>query len=102
MAFSLGVWAQGTASGGTVYRWEADQGESGTGFVLFDSGLRTIRPSDGRGVPLGSLVVDAAAGHATGDAEGVDRSLVLKVAAAILKAYSRSGDVPETAHAYYG
>ena len=102
MAFSLGVWAQGAVPGGTVYRWEADQGQSGTGFVLFNAESRTVRPSDDQGNPQGSFVVDAAAGHAIGDVEGFDRSLVLKVAAAILKAYGRSGNVPETAHAYYG
>jgi hypothetical protein len=102
VAFSLGVWAVGRTPAGTVYRWEADQGQSGTGFVLFDADARTIRPSDREGNPQGSYVVDFAASQENGDTDGIDRSLVIRVGGSILKAFGRAGEIPETAHAYYG
>jgi hypothetical protein len=101
MTASLGVWAAGPVAGGTLYRWEADRGEGGNGFVVFDDQAQTIRPSDAEGTPRGTLVVDVAAVESAGATEGVSPSLVLKVAAAIVKAYRRAGKVPDTAHAYF-
>jgi hypothetical protein len=98
---SLGVWASGPVTGGTLYRWEADRAEDGNGFVVFDAQAQTIRPSDADGNPQGTLIVDVAAAQSSGETEGVSRSLVLKVAASIHKAYRRAGKIPETAHAYY-
>jgi hypothetical protein len=101
MTASLGVWASGPVAGGVLYRWEADRGEGGTGFVVFDEQAQTVRPTGADGSPQGTLVVDLAASQSTGETEGVSRSLVLKVAASIRKAYRRVGGVPETAHATY-
>jgi hypothetical protein len=101
MTASLGVWASGAVTGGTLYRWEADRQEDGNGFVVFDAEAQTIRPSDADGNPQGTFVVDGAAAQSTGETDGVSRSLVLKVAASIFKAYRRAGKIPETAHAHY-
>jgi hypothetical protein len=101
MTASLGVWASGPVPGGTLYRWEADRGEGGNGFVVFDDQAQRVWPSDADGHPQGTFVVDMAAAESAGATEGVSPSLVLKVAASILKAYRRAGKIPETAHAYY-
>jgi hypothetical protein len=101
MTASLGVWASGPVAGGTLYRWEADRGDGGNGFVVFDDQAQTIRPSDAEGIPQGTFVVDVAAAESSGATDGVSPSLVLKVAASIGKAYRRAGKIPETAHAYY-
>jgi hypothetical protein len=102
MAFSLGIWSHGTVPGGTIYRWEADEGRGASGFVVFNAESGTIRPSDREGNALGDFVVDAAAGRTSGNATGVDGSLLVKVAIGIVKAYHRAGGVPATAHTYYG
>jgi hypothetical protein len=98
MAFSLGVWADRAVPGGTLYRWESDQGHGGAGFVIFNAEAKTIRPSNAEGSVVGSLVVDGEAGETTGTSEGVDRPNFMRVAASILKA----GEAPATAHTYYG
>jgi hypothetical protein len=102
MAFSLGVFAVRTTSGGTFYRWESDQGQSGTGFVLFNAENQTVRPSDAKGDVVGTLVVDGRSGELTGVSDGIDRANFMRVAASILKAHAKTGEVPATAHAYYG
>ena len=48
MAFSYGIWAERPLATGTLYRWEADLGEDGSGFVIFDPVTMTVRPSDGK------------------------------------------------------
>ncbi len=58
MTASLGIWAEGESAGGILYRWEADHGSGGSGFVHFDPTCRRIRPVDGSGGPLGDLVID--------------------------------------------
>jgi hypothetical protein len=102
MTFSYGIWAQRTVPGGTLYRWEGDEGRDGSGFVLFDLEILTIRSSSAEGEVLGSLAVDRASGNMTAASDGVDRTKFLQVAAAIFKAYAKSGDVPASAHVYYG
>lgn len=103
MTHSLGVWAMGsTTFEGTLYRWEADQGVHGAGYVVFDVPTQTIRPADVAGTAQGDLCIDARTGVLSGVAKGVDPTQFVKVAAAIFKAYARNGDVPQTAHAYYG
>jgi hypothetical protein len=87
MTASIGVWAQGETTGEVVlYRWEADQR---SGFVTFEVSIQEVRAADGRGRAIGQ------------PADGVDRRLVVQVAAAIRRAYRRAGKAPETAHAYY-
>lgn len=99
MTASIGVWAQGDASGEQVlYRWEADQD---SGFVTFEVPTRRFRPADGSGQPVGDLLFDGAAGESLGAAAGVDRRLFAQVVAAILRAYARAGKAPTTAHAHY-
>jgi len=102
MSFSLGVWAQGTVAGGTLYRWEADQERGCSGYVVFDSAAGTVRPSDGEGSPIGDLVADRASGELRGSADGVDRPGFVQTAAAIFRASAKVGKDPTTAHAHYG
>jgi hypothetical protein len=33
MTASSGIWAHGPAAGGVIYRWRADEGRDGEGFV---------------------------------------------------------------------
>lgn len=102
MTFSLGVWAERTFPEGHLYRWESDQGHSGTGFVLFDAETQTVRPADAKGDVVGSLTVNGETGEVAGAPDGVDRANFMRVAASILRAHSKSGEVPATAHAHYG
>ena len=101
-AFNLGVWRQGVVQGGVLYRWAADEGQSGTGFVLLDADREVIRPADAEGRPIGDLSVDYRTDEASGTADGVDRRAFMQVAASMRRARARSGPTPETAHAYYG
>ncbi|MFC7528007.1 hypothetical protein [Actinoplanes sp. GCM10030250] len=101
MTASLGVWAEGPAPNGFLYRWEADQGAGGSGFVILDQVSWRFRPADRAGKPLGDIVVDVVGGEVTGSTDGVDRAVVVKVAASIRRAYQRSGVLPETAHAHF-
>jgi hypothetical protein len=98
---SLGIWAEGSLPGGILYRWEADHGDGGSGFVAFDPVSRQFRPADRSGDVIGNLIVDGVSGESTGSAAGVDRGLLTKVATSILRAYQRSGEPPETAHAHF-
>jgi hypothetical protein len=100
MTASVGIWAQGSTAGGMTYRWEADEGRDGRGLIHFDPASKVLRPWDGSDF-IGDLTVDGDSGDVTGAAEGVDRALFLQVAGAILRAYAKSGEVPETAHAYF-
>lgn len=99
MTASIGIWAQGDATGDHVlYRWKADQD---SGFVTFNVPTRRFRPADGNGQPIGDLLLDAVTGDSNGTADGVDRRLFSQVSAAILRAYTRAGKPPATAHAHY-
>jgi hypothetical protein len=96
---SIGIWAQGDATGERVlYRWEADQQ---TGFVTFEVSKRRFRPSDDNGRPIGGLLYDAATGDSEGTSPEVDKGLFAQVVASILRGYTRAGKAPTTAHAYY-
>jgi hypothetical protein len=96
---SIGIWAQGDATGEQVlYRWEADQK---TGFVTFEVPTRRFRPSDDNGQPIGSLLYDAATGDSQGASPEIDKGLFAQVVASILRGYTRAGKAPTTAHAYY-
>ncbi|GGQ71029.1 hypothetical protein [Couchioplanes azureus] len=101
MTASLGIWAEASSSAGVLYRWEADHGTGGCGFVTFEPVSRKFRPADEAGSVLGDLVIDGNSGEATGTAESVDRSVLIKVASSILRAYVRSGEPPKTAHAHF-
>ncbi len=101
MTASLGIWAEGPLTGGVLYRWEADHGDGGSGFVAFDPASRRFRPADHSGNVLGDLVIDGTDGETTGSAEGIDRRVLTHVASAILRAYARAGEPPATAHAHY-
>ncbi len=101
MAYSLGIWADRAVPGGTLYRWEADQGQGGSGFLVVDFPSRTVRPSDRNGTALGDLVLDGESGMVSGGTEGISPGLFLKVAAAILKAFAKDDRIPRTAHTYY-
>ena len=99
MTASIGIWAQGEATGDQVlYRWEAEQV---SGFVTFEVPSRRFRPADVNGRPIGDLLFDAVTGEANGIAAGVDRRLFSQVVAAILRGYGRAGKAPATAHAHY-
>lgn len=100
MTASLGIWAHFAAPDGVTYRWAADEGRDGTGFLHFDPAANVFRPSDGAHT-IGDLRIDGGTGDVTGSADGVDVRILVKVATAILRAYAKSGDVPETAHAYF-
>jgi hypothetical protein len=100
MTASLGIWAHRRAADGVIYRWTADEGRDGAGCVYFDPAAKQFRPWDGSGF-MGDLTVNGDTGDVEGAADGVDRTLFIQVAAAILRAYARTGDVPETAHAYF-
>jgi hypothetical protein len=96
---SIGIWAQGQATGERVlYRWEADQQ---TGFVTFEVPTRRFRPSDDSGQPIGDLLFDAATGEPQGTSAEVDKRLFSQVVGAILRSHARTGKAPTTAHAYY-
>src|SRR4051794_7301930 len=100
--YSIGIWAHAEVPGGVVYRWEADGGDSGTGFVLLDTAGNTVRPCNAEGQTIRSLVMDASTGDVTGEAPGINRTTFVKTAAAVLKRYLAAGKAPETAHTYYG
>jgi len=100
MTASIGIWAQGDTTGESVlYRWEADDHQ--TGFVTFEVPSGRFRPADERGQPIGDLLFDPAEGEPTGTAADVNRTLFIQVVVAIRKAYRRAGAAPTTAHAYY-
>jgi hypothetical protein len=101
MTASIGIWAEQTLPGGVLYRWEADQGSGGSGFVTFDPAAQRFRPADQAGNPLGDLVIDGVQGTLTGSADGVDQATLTKVAVSIQRRFARSGEPPKTAHAYY-
>jgi hypothetical protein len=100
--YSIGVWAHAQVPHGVVYRWEADGGQNGTGFVLLETSTPAVRPCDGNGDVIGDLVLDADSGKMTGTAAGIDRAAFSRTAAAILKSFLKTGQVPQTAHAYFG
>jgi hypothetical protein len=102
MNYSVGIWAHAEVPHGMVYRWEADGGDSGTGFVLLETADRTVRPSDANGNVLGTLVLDAETGDLTGEAPGINRAAFARTAAAIIKRYLAAGKAPQTAHTYFG
>jgi hypothetical protein len=102
MAFSYGIWAERPVASGMLYRWEADLGDDGSGFVVFDSVSMIVRPSDGDGTPLGTLAVDGGTGELDGDSAGVDRVKFVQVASAILREHSKLGSIPPSAHTVYG
>ncbi|MBL7260587.1 hypothetical protein [Paractinoplanes lichenicola] len=101
-AFNLGVWRQALLPHGALYRWEGDQGRSGSGFVVLDSSAETVRPADPQGQPVGGLTADLRTSDVSGSSAGVDRASFTQVVAAILRARAKSGEWPETAHAYFG
>jgi hypothetical protein len=102
MAFSYGIWAERPVSGGMLYRWEADLGEDGSGFVVFHSDTMTVRPSDRDGHLLGSLAINGGTGDLHGDSDGIDRTKFVQVASAIIREHSKLGKVPTSAHTVYG
>ncbi|GAA1817500.1 hypothetical protein HC028_21090 [Planosporangium flavigriseum] len=102
MNWSIGIWAQAQLPRGVMYRWEADGGEGGTGFVLLETLKPTVWPCDGNGDAIGDLVLHADSGNATGDAAGIDRGAFTRVTAATLKAFLKTRQVPQTAHVYFG
>jgi hypothetical protein len=101
-SFNLGVWRHALLEHGAVYRWEGDQGRSGSGFVVLDADRETVRPSDAEGRVIGDLVADCRSVEISGSADGIDRAAFTQVVAALLRARAKSGATPETAHAYYG
>jgi hypothetical protein len=102
MAFSYGIWAERPMANGTLFRWEADLGEDGSGFVIFDPVTVTVRPSDGDGGLLGTLAMNGGTGELDGDSDGVDRVKFVQVASAILREHSKLGEIPSSAHTVYG
>jgi hypothetical protein len=100
MTASLGIWANGPAAGGVIYRWEADKGRDGKGFVYFEPTSKVFRPWDGAGF-VGDLTVNADTGDVDGTADDVDPKLFMQVVGAILRACAKSGKAPQTAHAYF-
>lgn len=102
MNYSVGIWAHAEVPNGVVYRWEADGGDSGTGFVLLDTAGNTVRPCTADGHTIGSLALNAGTGDITGEAPGINRATFVKTAAAVLKQYLATGTAPQTAHTYYG
>jgi hypothetical protein len=100
MAASLGIWNVGNVADGVIFRWVADDGRDDGGFVLLRPESMTLRPWDGSDV-IGDLTADGTTGQLTGEADGVDRTLFAQVAGSILRACARSGEVPQTAHAYF-
>jgi|SRR5919112_662947 hypothetical protein len=102
MAFSYGIWAERPTASGMLYRWEADLGEDGSGFVIFDPAMMTVRPSDGHGILLGTLAMNGGTGELDGDSESIDRVKFVQVAAAILREHSKLGRAPSSAHTVYG
>jgi hypothetical protein len=101
MAMSLGIWSERVLPAGALYRWEGDKGQSGSGYVLFNVEAQTVRPANADGSDLGSLVVNRVTGEVTGTSD-VDRATFMQVAASIFKAHAKNGELPATAHAYYG
>jgi hypothetical protein len=99
MTASIGIWAQGDTTGGSVlYRWEADQQ---TGFVTFEVPTGRFRPTDDSGQPIGDLLFDPVEDEPSGAAADVNRTLFIQVVVAIRRAYRRAGTPPATAHAYF-
>ncbi|BAL86474.1 hypothetical protein AMIS_12540 [Actinoplanes missouriensis 431] len=101
MPASIGIWAEQTLPSGVLYRWEADHGSGGSGFVRFEPDSQRFRPADRAGNVLGDLTVDGVSGDTTGSADGVDRTVFTQVSVSILRRYTRSGEPPKTAHAHY-
>jgi hypothetical protein len=101
VSYSIGIWAHAASPHGAVYRWEADGGAGGAGYVLLNLEARTVRPCDAAGEPMGNLTLDIGGGNMTGDPGSVDRAKFVRTAGAILKAYRRAGEAPRTAHAYF-
>jgi hypothetical protein len=102
VTYSIGIWSHAQVSGGVIYRWEADGGDGGTGFVLLETAARAVRPCAADGRVLGDLVLDTDNGILTGDAAGVSRAAFTRTAAAILKSFLKTGQAPQTAHTYFG
>jgi hypothetical protein len=102
MTFSYGIWAERPVASGMLYRWEADLGEDGYGFVVFDSVKMTVRPSDGSGDVIGTLAMNGGTGELDGGSEGVDRVKFVQVASAIFREHSKLGTIPASAHTVYG
>lgn len=102
MNYSVGIWAHGQVPNGVVYRWEADGGTGGNGFVLLETATKAVRPCDSTGRILGTLAVNADTGDLTGETSEVDRTAFLRTAAAIIKRFLATGTAPETAHSYFG
>ena len=102
MTFSYGIWAERPVASGMLYRWEADLGDDGAGFVVFDSVTMTVRPSNADGNLLGSLAMNGNKGELDGASEGVDRVKFIQVASAILREHSKLGRIPASAHTVYG
>lgn len=100
MAYSIGIWRQ---PGTTVYRWESDYGGAAKheGFVRVYPDTNTVRPSTQYGDSIGDLILRSD-GVRDGSAEGVDPNLLRQIALAILRKVGTAGELPETAHKYYG
>ncbi|WP_218720595.1 hypothetical protein [Nocardia sp. MH4] len=100
MAYSIGVWRQPRT---TVYRWESDYGGAvkHEGFVRVYPDTMTVRPCTQNGTSIGDLTLGVDGGR-TGSAQGVDPNLLRQIALAILRKIGSTGELPETAHKYYG
>jgi hypothetical protein len=101
VSYSVGIWAGERLPGGVVYRWEADGGAGGSGFVFLETATRTVRPCTVSGEPIGDLAFKADEGGLSGDAPTVNKAVFARAAAAILKNYLKEGEVPQTAHVYF-
>jgi hypothetical protein len=84
-----------------VYRWEADGGDSGSGFVLLQTATGKVRSCDASGQALGTLAMSADDGDLTGETDGVHRPTFMRIAAAILGSFIQTGTPPQTAHRYF-
>lgn len=100
--FVLGIFKVTTVPVGAVYRWEADGGDSGGGHVLFDAARLSVRPCAEDGTPIDDLAVSGADLRLSGESTSVDRLKLVRVAGAIITKFRSTGEIPETAHKYYG
>jgi hypothetical protein len=100
--FVLGIFKVMPVPVGAVYRWEADGGDSGRGYVLFDAERLSVRPCAEDGTPISDVAVSGAELRLSGAGTPVDRLKLVRVAGAIMAKFRSTGEVPETAHKYYG
>lgn len=99
----MGSWMKidrNSSAAGVVYDWAED---NASGCVLLDEQTRTIRPCDEAGRVTGSMSISADDGTLRdSDPDPAARRRFMTVAAAIIREWKKTGELPQSVSRTFG